>query len=181
MKKAYILTMALCAGLIMASTSADAETYIRKTPQITSKTTTKPATQNNGALPSDSATDHAKIVASACVPGRWEEQGCLKAISGNVLVMASNYGVELQERGKKADAETLKQHCAAATAATRGEYPAYAMRSAFVECANIVYDIKEKAGLSPDLSQYQLLVGAVQCLDKSAACAAFEHGMQRYR
>lgn len=133
------------------------------------------------ALPSDTSKEYASRVAANCLGGKWEEQPCLKSVSENNLVMAANYGAKLQKSNKNADAEKLKQHCAAATAASKGEYPAYAMRSAFVECANMIYDIKEASAISPDLSQYQILVGAVQCLDGSAACKVFEMGMQRYK
>ncbi len=155
------------------STSSDAQ-YIKRQSQ---------KSQNSGALggPSGTATDFAKRAAQACLNGRWEEQACLKTISENTLVMAANYGATLQGRGKNKASEILKEHCAAATAATKGEYPAYAMRSAYVECVNKIYDLTESTKMSPDLSQYQLLVGAVQCLDKSTACTGVETGLSKYK
>lgn len=130
---------------------------------------------------SNTALEHAKRVATACTPGKWESQPCLKAVSENNLVMLANYGEALQKHKKNESWELLKDNCAASTAATKGEYPAYAMRSAFVECANIIYDITESTRMVPDQSQYQLLVGAVQCLDKTVACNGIEKGLTRYK
>jgi len=171
-KRAFVSTafiMALCIlGVGIASAHAQFVNKPRKT-----------VTADKAA--SNTAVEHAKRVAGACVAGKWEGQPCLKAVSENNLVMLSNYGEALQNREKNSDVELLKEHCSASTAATKGEYPAYAMRSAFVECANIIYDITQSSGLSPDQSQYQLLVGAVQCLDKTVACAGIEKGLKRYK
>lgn len=175
-KRALFLTLAIAVlTLTVWSASSDAQ-YIRKSPR-------KTQSQSPGTLggPSGTSVDFAKRAANACLNGHWEDQACLKSISENTLVMAANYGAALQKRGKNKDSETLKENCAAATAATKGEYPAYAMRSAYVECANKVYDLTESTKMSPDLSQYQLLVGAVQCLDKSRACKGVESGLAKYK
>lgn len=173
-KRSLFLGLAIAVlTLTLWGASSDAQ-YVRKKSK---------SSQSQGALgaPSGTSVDYAGRAARACLNGRWEEQACLKAISENTLVMASNYGAALQGRGKNKASETLKEHCAAATAATKGEYPAYAMRSAYVECANKVYDLTESTKMSPDLSQYQLLVGAVQCLDKSRACKGVESGLAKYK
>ena len=78
------------------------------------KRTATPGARDNA--PSQAATDHAAQVANFC-PEHWETQECLAAVSESTLVMAANYGANLDKRGKKAAIEDLKEHCAAATAA----------------------------------------------------------------
>jgi len=129
---------------------------------------------------SSASTQHAKIVSKACL-GKWETQSCLKAVSDSALVMISNYAAKLKKNGKGSSLETLKEHCAASTAASNGEYPADAMVSAYVECANIISDINDATGLMPDQSHYQLLVGPVLCIRKDRRCAAIEEGLRKYR
>ncbi len=119
-------------------------------------------------------------IAQKC-SGSWEAQDCLKVLSQSTLVLASNYGADLKEQGNENAAENLKQHCAAATAATRMEVPADAMRSAMTECANIIFDISQKTGVKPDQSHYQLLVYPVMCLSGDANCPAVEKGLAEYR
>lgn len=138
----------------------------------------EPNAPPNG-TPSTLAVQNAVMVAKAC-PTRWENPECLKAVSEVTLSMAANYAGALQESGKQADAETIKQHCAAATAATQQTYPAYAMQSAFTECANKIADVVQTSGAAPDLSQYQLLGGAVLCLQKHAGCKDIENGLKNY-
>ena len=115
----------------------------------------------------------ARLVGAHC-PGQWEAPACLKAVSQSNLTMVSNYGEALHNGRKAQAAEQVKEHCAASTAATEGNYPAYAMKSAFIECANTITTITEQTGMTPDLSQFQLLVGAAMCLDKGAGCAGIE-------
>lgn len=121
----------------------------------------------------------ARLVGTHC-PGQWESASCLKAVSQSNMVMVSNYGETLQQSGKAQAAENLKQHCAASTAATEGDYPAYAMKSAFIECANSITTISEQLGVTPDLSQFQLLIGAAMCLDKGAGCANIETALRQH-
>lgn len=125
------------------------------------------------------AVQNAKDVAKVC-PARWTEQTCLSSVSKVTLTMAANYAGSLQESGKTAESESIKQDCAAATAASEGAYPAYAIQSAFTECANTIADISEKTGMNPDLSQYQILGGAVLCLQKNPACVFIEMGLKTY-
>lgn len=113
-------------------------------------------------------------------PGQWESASCLQAVSQSNLVMISNYGGTLQESGKTQAAEQIKQNCAASTAGTEGNYPAYAMKSAFIECANTISTVAEQTGMTPDLSQYQLMVGATMCLDKAAGCANIEQTLRQH-
>ena len=171
-KRIYVSTALILAFFMFgaAQTAAAAEIFNKPTKTVPAE---KAASEN--------AIEFAKRVAKACVPGQWEGQPCLKAVSENNLVMLANYGEALQKRKKDKAVELIKEHCSASTAATQGEFPAYAMRSAFVECANMIYDITESSGILPDQSQYQLLVGAVQCLDKTVACAGIEKGLQRYK
>lgn len=129
--------------------------------------------------PSKTAVQHAAAVSQIC-PKAWSGQACLATMSESNLVMAANYAATLQEKGHKDAAEEIKEHCAAATAATRGEYPAYAMRSAFVDCANTIVDTSNDTGITPDQSHYQLLVGAVFCLDGDRRCSIIEQGLKKY-
>lgn len=119
---------------------------------------------------------HAKQIGQTC-PQKWETQGCLAAVSSSNKTLAVNYMRALEAKGNKPAMEQVKQTCAAATAATEGEYPAYAMQSAFTECTNSLYDISQKTGVLPDQSHYQLLVGSVLCLSKAPQCAALETQM----
>lgn len=128
---------------------------------------------------SSASVSHAKLVSRACL-GRWEKQRCLKAVSDSNLVMVANYGATLQKKGKKQSLETLKEHCAASTAASNGEYPAYAMQSAYTECANIISDIVEETGIMIDQSHYQLIGSAVLCLSKDRRCKIIESGLRKY-
>lgn len=132
-----------------------------------------PAASHAESVPSATALTYAKALGQAC-PGQWESQPCLKAASQSSLALAANYGGALQEKKMNAEAEEIKQHCAASTAATQGEYPAYAMKSAFIECANTMSDVATKTTLEPDVSHYQLLVATVMCLDKDAGCVEIE-------
>lgn len=121
---------------------------------------------------------HAKKIASIC-PGSWEQQNCLEAVSQSNLTLASNYAQTLDNAGKSGQLEPLKQLCAASTAATKGEYPAEAMNSAFTECANGIYEISQKSGVAPDQSNYQLLVAAILCLNKDPQCKMLERSMSQ--
>jgi len=160
--------------LIIVAATASAQVYLRKdtqtSPQIAPINKSKAATTKN-----------AKIVAQSCLGGDWEQQKCLKAVSQNNLVMASNYGSALQESGKANEAELIKQNCAASTAATRDEFSAYAMKSAYVECVNVIADVASATKMLPDQSQYQLLVAAIQCLNKTDACAHIEKALMAYK
>lgn len=135
--------------------------------------TFSPLTAQAEAVPSATALTYAKLLGQSC-PGQWESQTCLKAASQSSLTLAANYGGALQDKKLNAEAETIKQHCAAATAATQGEYPAYAMRSAFTECTGTISDVAEKTSVNPDVSHYQLLIATVMCLDKDAGCGEIE-------
>lgn len=123
---------------------------------------------------------NARVMAPACV-NKWETQECLRATSQSALEMAATYAEKLDKAGHKDALEVLKDQCAAATAATRGQYPAYAMTSAYTECANIIVDISDETGINPDQSHYQLLVGAVLCLTKDPRCRVIEQGLNKYR
>tara|TARA_Y100000588_G_scaffold157103_1_gene171069 strand:- start:97 stop:600 length:504 start_codon:yes stop_codon:yes gene_type:complete len=115
----------------------------------------------------------AREISKSC-PHQWEEQACLSDVSASALVLAANYAGDLQSNGMIGAVEQIKQHCAAATAATQGTYPAYAMKSAFTECANKIYDVSEQTSIKPDLSHYQLLIGAIWCMNKDSQCKTIE-------
>lgn len=120
----------------------------------------------------------AKQIAGVC-PENWENQDCLKALSESNLSMVSNYAETLDKAGHKDQLEPLKQTCAASTAAAKGAYPAEAMKSAFTECANSIYDITTKTSLTPDQSHYQLLVAGILCLNKDAQCKLLETSLKK--
>ena len=138
-----------------------------------------PVQQSMAIAPSPAVTQEAGFLAQACL-SNWQAPGCLKAVSGAALVGAANYGSTLQQGGHPAEAEQIKQHCAAATAGTQGDYPAYAIRSALTECVNTISDVAGKTGVNPDPNQYQLLLGPALCLSGDARCAAVNAGLQKY-
>lgn len=122
---------------------------------------------------------HAQKVASACIH-KWENQTCLTALSNSNMDMIINYAQSLKNNHKSSAIEDLKNVCAASTAAQDGEYPAYAMNSAFTECANGMYDLSVSTGIKPDQSHYQLIVAAVMCLSKSPQCRTLQGQLQKY-
>jgi len=129
---------------------------------------------------SEASVTYAKRVAPVCI-NTWETPACLTAMSESNLVMAANYGAALQERNQNAAAETLKQHCAASTAHREQAFPAYAMKSAFIECVNIISDLNDQTGVAPDVDHYQLIVLAALCLSKDPRCKPMERGLQQYK
>lgn len=107
----------------------------------------------------------------------WSSQECMKTLSGASLVMVSNFAEDLHEKGHAEHLESLKQNCAASTAGTKVEVPAYAQRSAFVTCINHIVTINEKTGVKPNADFYQLMVGAIMCFDKNQSCAVIERSL----
>ncbi|MBX2834417.1 MAG: hypothetical protein KTR28_05555 [Micavibrio sp.] len=126
------------------------------------------------------AAQYAKIAAPLCID-RWEDAKCHAAIAESNKALAGNFAQELQDNGKSQSIELIKQNCAAATAPSEKEYPAYAVQSAFTECANIFFDIANETGIKPDPSHYQLLVGTVLCMSKDPRCSAVEAGLSRFK
>lgn len=165
--------LAIAAACFFIAPNADAQSYYNKSK------TTKSSQIARDKTPSKAATSHAGRVADVC-PEHWETPECLSAVSESNLVLVANYGATLDKRGKKKSLEQLKEHCAASTAGSRGDYPAYAMRSAFVECANIIVDISNATRIEPDKSHYQILVGSVLCLDEDRRCSYVEEGLNKY-
>jgi len=173
--------------LIVIAVSASAQIYLRKdnqnqSPAVTAPPQAQPApkTQQEDA-PSQNALMNARDVANKCLNSQWESQPCLKAVSQNNLIMASEYANALDQAGRSQEAEFIKETCAASTAASKEEFPAYAMRSAFVECVNSIPSAANATGILPDQSQFQLLVAAIQCLDKTEACPAIEQSLAQYQ
>ncbi|NCC21570.1 MAG: hypothetical protein EOM26_03810 [Alphaproteobacteria bacterium] len=119
-------------------------------------------------------------IAQQCI-GNWESQACISILAQSNLVLAANYAEKLEKRGQKKATEAVKEHCAAATAATQQDVPAYAMRSAMTECANAIYDISRATKVEPDQSHYQLLVYPTMCLSEDQQCPAIEAGLEDYR
>lgn len=119
-------------------------------------------------------------IANVC-PGAWDSPACLTAVSESNFVMVSNYGAVLQQAKLEAQAESLKQNCAASTAHREQAFPAAAMRSAFVACANHISDLVDQTKVSPDTDHFQLLVAPVLCMDKNKSCAQIEAGLLQYK
>lgn len=128
-------------------------------------------------MPAD-AIDRAYIerMGQLCV-SHWENQECLKTISEISLTVASNYAHALDSKGLAKHNEGLKQHCAAATAATRTIVPGYAMKSALTECVNAIYEINQATQVKPDETRYQLLVSAILCLSSDESCGFIEKSL----
>lgn len=122
----------------------------------------------------------AKSIALVC-PGAWESPACLTAVSHSNYTLVSNYGALLQRARLNAQAETLKEKCAASTAHREQAFPAKAMRSAFVACANGISDLVDQTRVSPDPDHFQMLVAPVLCLDKDKSCATLEASLKQYR
>ncbi len=124
---------------------------------------------------------HAATIASIC-PGKWKNDKCLKAVSLSNKDMAIKYAAMLNAKGQKDQVEAVKQVCAAATV-TQDEIdediPAYAFASAYTECANGIFNISEKSKVKPDQYHYGLLIGAVQCLNKTPECSLLEAQMTK--
>ena len=129
---------------------------------------------------SDASFAAAQKVAPVCV-GAWESPACLTAMSESNMTMVSNYGALLQSRKLDAQAETLKQHCAASTAHREQQFPAEAMKSAFIECINAISDLAEQTTIPPDVDHFQLLVAAGLCLSKDARCVPMEKALAQYK
>ena len=127
---------------------------------------------------SEAASIYAGKISQVC-PGQWEKQTCLKIMSETYLTAASTYAEALEKAGHKNEQETLKEHCAASTAATKlDDIPAYAMRSAFVECSNEIYAIFERTSVMPDQELSQLMIMGALCLDKDPRCGLMEKGLK---
>lgn len=122
----------------------------------------------------------ASQMASVC-PGAWQSPACLTAVSQSNYTMVSNYGAVLQQANLNSQAESLKQNCAASTAHREQAFPAAAMRSAFVTCANHISDLVDQTNVSPDLDHFQLLVASIMCMDKDKSCAQMEAGLKQYK
>ncbi len=129
---------------------------------------------------SEEAVFFAQTLSVSCLQ-QWDQAKCLTNISQAALILAANYAGDLESKGMIGAVEQIKQNCSAATAGTKGNYPAYAMKSAFTECANIIADVAEQTNIKPDLSHYQLLINSIMCLNKDRSCPAIEQQLQAYR
>lgn len=119
----------------------------------------------------------ARDIAHNC-KGSWEVPACLMAISKSNFYLVINYGTKLERLDRIKAKNLLRDHCAAATAQEE-DVPAYAYRSAYVDCANMIHAIYENTQVKPDINHYQLLVSSVLCLNKDPRCAAIESQMMQ--
>lgn len=145
----------------------------KKPVEVASKNKQPPVVYDKGSAAYKGAIQHVRNMSAKC-RGRWETQGCMKTLSNVSLVMVSNYAADLKNHNHMAAVETLKQHCAASTAALQVKVPAYAMRSAMTECVNHISDLNDQTGLRPDPNFSQMIVGAILCIDKNMACFLME-------
>lgn len=132
-----------------------------------------------GEGPSATALRFAGVLAGVC-PDAWESPACLRALGESNFAFLSGYGAVLQQAGRADDAETLKQSCAASTAARDQDVPAYAMGSAMNECAGVISELVQKNGTPPDLSHFQLMVVSALCLSGHPACPAMTEQLKAY-
>ena len=173
----------LCSGVLMQGAQAELFNTKHKnnTPQVSpaKKKQTTPAkgtpVKVNGVV-----AGHMKNMGAYCAD-HWERETCLKELSSLAMDMVSEYGALLEIEKKEAAKETLKQHCAASTAALKVSVPAYAMRSAITECANTISDIHGKTSVKPDLNLYQLFVGAALCLGDEPSCKEIEQTLKSHQ
>lgn len=111
-------------------------------------------------------------------PAQWENQACLSVVSSITGLMVQHYAEALDANGHKDAIDGITQNCAAATAASQGQYPAEAMRSAFTTCANYLVGVADATQVAPDANAYQVLIGAVLCLSGDPRCTAIEEQLQ---
>ena len=119
------------------------------------------------------AIKHVRNMSAQC-KGKWETQGCMKTLSNVSLVMVSNYAADLKRHNRLSAIESLKQNCAASTAALQIKVPAYAMREAMTVCVNHISDLNDQTGLRPDPNYSQMIVGSILCIDKNMSCFLME-------
>lgn len=136
----------------------------------------------SGTAISDTAMHYTKMVAVDCATKAhlWTTAGCLRTLSESSRVMVSNYMETLEREGQTSFVELVKNNCAASTAAEQGTYPAEAMKSAFIECANTISDVAENSRLVPDLAHYELLAGPILCMSNDRRCRHVEHRLKQF-
>ena len=128
---------------------------------------------------SQQAIYHAGMIAKNCAP-IWDNPNCIRSVGDSNYEFLSIYGAQLQYMKKDVFAENLKNSCAASTASRTDPVPAYALRSAMIECANAVSDISGKSGITPDLSHYQLMVAGTICLAGAPECQSIMEQLKSY-
>ena len=131
---------------------------------------------------SETAMHYTKMVAVDCAAKAhlWTTNGCLRTLSESSRVMVSNYMETLDREGQTSFVELVKNSCAASTAAEQGTYPATAMKSAFIECANAISDVAEASRLAPDLAHYELLAGPILCMENDQRCREVERRLKQF-
>lgn len=123
---------------------------------------------------------HLKDMSQKC-PKTWETQACLASMAESNRTLASLYAEDLDKSGHGQYLAEIKEHCAASTAASQIEVPAYAMKSAMTECSNTIYDLTEKTQIKPPMSHYQLLITTIYCLDKDPRCQPLEETLLKIK
>jgi len=125
--------------------------------------------------------EHILALQTHCIPGKWETPACLSAMAVSNKDLAAGYAENVQNKQGKPDADTIIQHCAASTAASQQEVPAYAMASAMTECVNAISDMAESTELTPDPTHISLLLTGILCLNGEPQCAALEQGLKNFK
>ena len=161
--------------------ASHAQTNDESSPSYDSqKSKSKPAVENEQKKSPSTNVYPFYLDAARYCSHEWSSQSCMKTLSGASLVMVSNYAEDLHKNKNGQYLESLKQHCAASTAGTKVEVPAYAQRSAMTECINHIVTINEKTGIKPNPDFYQLIVGAIMCFDKNPSCSVIENSLDNY-
>lgn len=164
-----IAMVAFCAAIVPMG-QARAELYVKKKEEQAEPT---PEEQQAMSDQDRVVSIHVGDIAQTC-PGAWHKQVCLSSLSNSVMSMVSQYAEALQNAGQEESLTPLKEHCAAATAATQIEVPAHAMVSALTECVNAVYDITEATTVKPHLMHYRLTIDTIFCLKGEPQCLSLE-------
>jgi len=185
-KNYMIMALILCALPTPSIAYDKREIFNRSTPRAEepkSKTAQPTSAENPAPKPAATyeknsdeykgAMTHVRNLSTKC-KGKWQTSGCIKTLSGVSFVMVSNYAHDLQTANRNNEVETLKQYCAASTAALQIKVQAPAMRSAMTECINKISDLNDQTGLRPDPNYAQMIVSSILCLDKSPMCFLIE-------
>lgn len=104
----------------------------------------------------------------------WKTFSCVQSLSSLSRDITIDYAERLEKARQSKFQDSLKENCAATTAALQQEVPAYAQKSAMTVCFNAISDIAQASGVKPDLDLYQLAVGSVACIDQVGACKILE-------
>lgn len=119
----------------------------------------------------DHYADYIPPVAEHCVPDKWATNACLEAVTNSNADLVAIYSGQLTAAGRLGYAFQVLNDCAAAADFEANK--ASILRNDFAVCANQMSDIFDATGITPILpAQYDILVGAVQCMDDHPRCKA---------